>query len=63
MRMFNRWPSELPGSYVELFKNLAAVIREGAEQAVKWEESTAVIEMVELARQSAKEGRTIVVPN
>ncbi|KAJ7283781.1 hypothetical protein C8J57DRAFT_1171656 [Mycena rebaudengoi] len=55
------WPSEA-GSYAELFKNLAAAIREGAELAIKWEEATAVIEMVELAFQSSKEGKTIVVP-
>ncbi|KAJ7781382.1 hypothetical protein B0H16DRAFT_1498218 [Mycena metata] len=55
------WPSE-PGCYADLFRNLAAAIREGAEQAIKWEEATAVIEMVELAHKSSKEGVTIVVP-
>ncbi|KAJ7047504.1 hypothetical protein C8F04DRAFT_1059091 [Mycena alexandri] len=55
------WPSE-PGCYADLFRNLAAAIREGAEQAIKWEEATAVIEMVELAHKSSKEGTTIVVP-
>ncbi|CAK5275732.1 unnamed protein product [Mycena citricolor] len=55
------WPSE-PGCYADLFRNLAAVIREGAEQAVKWEESASVIEMVELAKKSSKEGVTVVVP-
>ncbi|KAK7049659.1 hypothetical protein VNI00_005690 [Paramarasmius palmivorus] len=57
------WPSDDAGCYVELFKNLAAAIREGADQAVKWSEATAVIEMIELAHQSAKEGRTIEVPS
>jgi predicted dehydrogenase len=56
-----RWPSEA-GSYADLFRNLAAAIREGAELAIKWEEATAVIEMVELAHKSSKEGKTLVVP-
>ncbi|KAJ6539212.1 hypothetical protein B0H19DRAFT_1177724 [Mycena capillaripes] len=55
------WPSE-PGCYANLFRNLAAAIREGAELAIKWEEATAVIEMVELAHKSSKEGVTLVVP-
>ncbi|KII95329.1 hypothetical protein PLICRDRAFT_96730 [Plicaturopsis crispa FD-325 SS-3] len=56
------WPSTERGRYVELFKNLAGAIRGGDELAVKWEESTAVIELVELAYRSAKEGRTVEVP-
>ncbi|KAJ3517564.1 hypothetical protein NLJ89_g421 [Agrocybe chaxingu] len=55
------WPSRDPGAYVELFRNLGAAIREGAELAVKWEEATAVIEMVELAHKSSQEGMTIAV--
>ncbi|KAJ7667862.1 hypothetical protein DFH06DRAFT_1381800 [Mycena polygramma] len=55
------WPSE-GGCYANLFRNLAAAIREGAELAVKWEEATAVIEMVELAHKSSKEGATLTVP-
>ncbi|KAJ7095251.1 hypothetical protein B0H15DRAFT_828701 [Mycena belliarum] len=55
------WPSE-PGSYANLFRNLAAVIREGAEPAVKWEEAATLIEMVELAYKSSREGATLVVP-
>ncbi|THV08696.1 NAD-P-binding protein [Dendrothele bispora CBS 962.96] len=53
------WPSSEPGCYVELFKNLAAAIREGAELAIKWGEATAVIEMIELAHKSSDEGVTI----
>lgn len=56
------WPSVDAGSYVELFKNLGACIRYGAEPAVKWEEATAVIELVELAHKSSREGVTVVVP-
>ncbi|KAJ7086756.1 hypothetical protein C8R44DRAFT_893551 [Mycena epipterygia] len=55
------WPSE-PGCYANLFRNLAAAIRDGGELAIKWEESMAVIEMVELAHRSSKEGKTLVVP-
>ncbi|KAI0323804.1 NAD(P)-binding protein, partial [Cubamyces sp. BRFM 1775] len=43
------WPSTERGSYVSLFENVAAVIRDGTEQAVKWEQSAEVIEMNELA--------------
>ncbi|KAJ6599200.1 hypothetical protein DFH09DRAFT_28570 [Mycena vulgaris] len=55
------WPSE-SGSYTNLFRNLAAAIREGAELYIKWEEATTVIEMVELAHKSSKEGATLIVP-
>ncbi|KAF5369971.1 hypothetical protein D9758_001186 [Tetrapyrgos nigripes] len=53
------WPSTEPGCYVSLFRNLAAAIRDKAELAVKWEEATAVIEIVELAHKSSEEGITI----
>jgi hypothetical protein len=51
------------GCYVELFKNIAAAIRECASLAVRWEEATAVIEMIELAKKSSSEGLTIDVPH
>ncbi|KAF8631258.1 hypothetical protein AX15_002585 [Amanita polypyramis BW_CC] len=53
------WSSVNSGSYIELFKNLGAVIRDGAEPAVKWEEATAVVELIELAHRSAREGVTV----
>ncbi|KAF4607063.1 hypothetical protein EYR38_001120 [Pleurotus pulmonarius] len=56
------WPSTDPGAYINLFKNLAAVIRDNAAPEIKWEEAAAVIEMVELAHQSSREGRTLDVP-
>ncbi|KAH0587310.1 hypothetical protein J132_09482 [Termitomyces sp. J132] len=56
------WPSEDAGQYIELFKNLGAAIRHKAELTVKWEEATAVIEMIELAHKSAREGVTVRVP-
>ncbi|KAF8076238.1 hypothetical protein FPV67DRAFT_1470921 [Lyophyllum atratum] len=56
------WPSTERGQYIELFKNLGATIRKEAEQAVKWEEATAVIEMIELAHKSSREGVTVSVP-
>lgn len=55
------WPSNENGSYIKLYKNLAASIREGAELAVKWEEATSVIQLVELAHKSSKEGKTLSV--
>lgn len=56
------WPSEDAGCYTDLFRNLAAVIRDGAEPAVKWSEAAAVIEMIELAYKSSREGVTVPVP-
>ncbi|KAL4241475.1 Gfo/Idh/MocA family oxidoreductase [Abortiporus biennis] len=56
------WPSSAKGDYVNLFRDLAAAIREGKEPAVKWQESAEVIELIQLAHQSAKEERTLVVP-
>lgn len=55
------WPSNENGSYIKLYQNLAAGIREGTELAVRWEEATSVIQLVELAHQSAKEGKTLPV--
>jgi predicted dehydrogenase len=56
---FCRWPSTENGAYVELFKNLAGVIRGTAERVVKWEEVVATLEVIEAAHQSSREGRTI----
>lgn len=56
------WPSLDKGDYSGLFVDLALAIREGKEQAVKWAESAEVIELIELAYQSAKEERTITLP-
>ncbi|CAE6539865.1 unnamed protein product [Rhizoctonia solani] len=54
-------PSE-KGSYQSLFENLANAITSGADLQVKFEQSAAVIQMIELAMQSSKEGRTLDVP-
>ncbi|KIJ70244.1 hypothetical protein HYDPIDRAFT_104931 [Hydnomerulius pinastri MD-312] len=56
------WPSEAPGQYIGLFKNLAGAIRNNEELEVKWAETTQVIEMIELAYKSSAEGRTLEVP-
>jgi predicted dehydrogenase len=56
------WPSDAPGQYVGLFRNLAGAIRNNEELEVKWAEATQVIEMIELAYRSSKEGRTLEVP-
>ena len=59
---FHSWPSDIPGQYINLFKNLAGVIRNKEEVEVKWAETTQVIEMIELAYRSSTEGRTLDVP-
>ncbi|CCM04866.1 uncharacterized protein FIBRA_07059 [Fibroporia radiculosa] len=56
------WPTTERGTYADLFVNLAKVIREGEEQAIKWDEAADVIEMIELAYASAREERTLPVP-
>lgn len=56
------WPSVEAGAYIELFRNLGDAIRKGADLSVKWDEATAVIEMIELAHKSAREGITVQVP-
>ncbi|KDR83581.1 hypothetical protein GALMADRAFT_133012 [Galerina marginata CBS 339.88] len=58
----SRWPSSDAGAYMELFKNLGAAIRDGSELAVKWEEATAVVELIELAHRSSRDGVTVPVP-
>ncbi|KAJ1311049.1 hypothetical protein OPQ81_009554 [Rhizoctonia solani] len=50
------------GSYQSLFENLADAITSGADLQVKFEQSAAVIQMIELAMLSSKEGRTLDVP-
>ena len=56
------WPSKEKGNYAGLFEDLAKSIRQGTPQAVKWEESAEVLEIIELAFKSSKEGRTVDVP-
>ena len=56
------WPSKHKGDYTGLFIDVAKAIREGTPQAVKWEESAEVIELIELAYKASKEGRTLDVP-
>ncbi|KAG8743125.1 hypothetical protein FRC12_015127 [Ceratobasidium sp. 428] len=50
------------GAYNLLFENLASAISSSAELQVKFEQSAAVIQMIELAMLSSREGRTIEVP-
>lgn len=54
-------PSE-KGTYISLYRNLAAAIRENATLEVEWEEAASVIHIIELAKQSASEGKTVDVP-
>lgn len=55
-----RIPSE-KGTYPSLYKNLAMAIREGAPLDVKWEDAAFVIRLIELAKQSSEEGKTLDV--
>ncbi|KAG9103928.1 hypothetical protein FRC06_006873 [Ceratobasidium sp. 370] len=50
------------GAYNLLFENLANAISSGVELQVKFEQSAAVIQMIELAMLSSREGRTVEVP-
>lgn len=50
------------GAYNLLYENLANAISSGAELQVKFGQSAAVIQMIELAMLSSREGRTIDVP-
>jgi len=56
------WPSVEAGAWIELFRNLGDAIRKGADLEVKWDEATAVIEMIELAHESSRKGITVQVP-
>lgn len=53
-------PSER-GTYISLYRNLAAAVRDNASLDVKWEEAASVIQIIELAKQSSVEGRTVDV--
>jgi predicted dehydrogenase len=50
------------GRYQDLYTNLFASIREGAEPAIRWKEAELTMLITELAVQSSKEGRTVKVP-
>lgn len=52
----------LKGEYNKIYPNIAAVIEGKEEPLVKWEESAAVVQILQLAFQSAEEGRTLPVP-
>jgi predicted dehydrogenase len=60
--IFYSWPTIEAGAYIELFRNLGDAIRKGADLSVKWDEATAVIEMIELAHESSRKGITVQVP-
>jgi predicted dehydrogenase len=57
----NRIPSE-KGTFISLYRNLAAAIRDNAPLEVEWEEAASVIQIIELAKQSSSEGKTVGVP-
>lgn len=51
-------PSQ-PGSYMDYYRDVAKAVRGEGEVVVKPEESRMGIRVIELARQSAREGRTV----
>ncbi len=53
--------TSVAGSYFVFYDNLYEAIREGKELAVKSEEAALVIQIIELAYQSSKEGRRIKI--
>ncbi|KZS97626.1 oxidoreductase [Sistotremastrum niveocremeum HHB9708] len=50
------------GNYKGLYENLGRAIRNGEPLAVKWDEASQVIELIELARRSSVQGSTLEVP-
>lgn len=51
----------LPGAYPSFYQNVYEAIREGQELQVKPEEAALSIHLIELAQQSSREQRTIIV--
>jgi hypothetical protein len=52
----------LKGEYNMIYPNIAGVIEGREEPLVKWEESAAVVQILQLAFQSSEEGRTLPLP-
>ena len=52
----------LKGEYAKIYPNVAGVIEGKEEPLVKWEESAAVVQILQLAFQSSKEQRTLPIP-
>jgi hypothetical protein len=50
------------GRYQDLYTNLFASIRDGAEPAIQWKEAELTMLITQLAIQSSNEGRTVQVP-
>ncbi|KAG8748262.1 hypothetical protein FRC10_007652 [Ceratobasidium sp. 414] len=52
----------LKGEYARIYPNIAAVIEGKEEPIVQWEDSAAVVQILQLAFQSSKEQRVLPVP-
>ncbi|KAG9077849.1 hypothetical protein FS749_010208, partial [Ceratobasidium sp. UAMH 11750] len=52
----------LKGEYARIYPNIAAVIEGKEEPIVKWDDSAAVVQILQLAFQSSKEQRVLPVP-
>ena len=48
-----------PGNYLEFYEGVAAAIRDGAEPPVTTEQGIAMMDVLDAARLSAKEGRVV----
>lgn len=53
------YPTLPPATYVEYYRVFAKAIRGEGEVPVKAEEARDVLQIIEVAKQSSKEGRTI----
>ena len=54
-------PTVGPPTYVEYYRILAKALLGGGEVPVRAEEARNVIRLVEMARQSSREGKTLAV--
>lgn len=54
-----KYPTLPPATYVEYYRVFAKAIRGEGEVPVKAEEARDVLQIIEMAKQSSREGRTI----
>lgn len=52
----------LPGAYQDFYRSVAASLRDGAPAPVRLADSIAVLEVIEAARQSSREGIAVELP-
>lgn len=54
-----KYPTVAPATYVEYYRIFAKAIRGEGEVPVKAEEARDVLHIIDLAKQSSREGRTV----